>query len=561
MPRPVNPHAHVTRNEAGRLCLATSLPAKWPARADRNLSSVRPSARPFALLVASLLLCFITSFFAGCSHQASRDPSSLTFLIESNPTNLDPRYATDSYSQRIDGLLFSGLVQRDAQMNLHGDLADTWEIPNPLTYVFHLHPGVRFQDGRPLTSADVKSTFDFILSPANRSPKRGAFRLVASIDTPDPVTVIFHLKEPYASFPVNLVRSTTGIVPANAPADFSRHPIGSGPFRFVSQFQDSEVTVERNPEYFGAAPQITRVRFRIVPDAIVRALELRKGSADLELSSLAPDMIPVLAKQSDLSVTEGPGANLTYLGLNLEDPILARREVRQALAYATDREALVRYLLHGQAQIATGVLPPTNWAYESCVTQYKLNVARAGQLLDRAGYPRQQDGVRLHLTLKTSTDEQYRLIGAALQDQWRRVGIDLELRPLEQATLLSDALKGNFQINLLRWVGATSDPDFFEFAFSSKRFPPDGANRGHYRNPRIDALTDQIRTEMAREKRKALCSQAQKILADDLPYLPLWFTDVVSVHRRTLGDPPLSPTADFDFLSTLPAPASVAVNH
>ncbi|MCU1242820.1 MAG: Oligopeptide transporter, periplasmic oligopeptide-binding protein OppA [Candidatus Acidoferrum typicum] len=510
---------------------------------------------------ATFLILATLATLLGCSRSARNDPSSLTFLIESNPTNLDPRYATDSYSQRIDGLLFSGLLQRDAQMNLHGDLADTWEIPNPLTYAFHLHPGVHFHDGRPLTSADVKSTFDFILNPANRSPKRGAFRLVASINTPDPVTVVFHLKEPYASFPVNLVRSTTGIVPANAPADFSRHPIGSGPFRFVSQSQDSEVIVERNPEYFGAAPQISRVRFRIVPDAIVRALELRKGSADLELSSLAPDMIPVLAKQSGLSVTEGPGANLTYLGLNLEDPILAHREVRQALACATDREALIRYLLHGQAQIAAGVLPPTNWAYEPGVTQYRLDAARAGQLLDSAGYTRQQDGVRLHLTLKTSTDEQYRLIGAALQDQWRRVGIDLELRPLEQATLLSDALKGNFQINLLRWVGATSDPDFFEFAFSSKRFPPDGANRGHYRNPRIDALTDQIRTEMDREKRKALCSEAQKILANDLPYLPMWFTDVVSVHRRTLGDPPLSPTADFDFLSTLRAPAAVAVNH
>jgi peptide/nickel transport system substrate-binding protein len=165
-----------------------------------------------------------------------------------------------------------------------------------------------------------------------------------------------------------------------------------------------------------------------------------------------------------------------------------------------------------------------------------VDLPRAGKLLDAAGFPRQANGVRLHLTLKTSTDEQYRLIGAALQDQWRRVGIDLELRPLEQATLLSDALKGNFQLNLLRWVGATNDPDFFEFAFSSKRFPPDGANRGHYRNPRIDALTDQIRTEMDREKRKALCSEAQKILADDLPYLPLWFTDVLSVHRRTLAD-------------------------
>src|SRR3984893_2925087 len=453
----------------------TGAPATYPPLPARTTPPSLVKSRMRSHNFATFLILATLSTLLGCSRSAHNDPSSLTFLIESNPTNLDPRYATDSYSQRIDGLLFSGLLPRDAQMNLHGELADTWEIPNPLTYTLHLRPGVHFEDGRPLTSADVKFTFDYILNPANRSPKRGAFRLVASIDTPDPVTVVFHLKEPYASFPVNLVRTTTGIVPANATANFSQHPIGSGPFRFVSQSQDSEVIIERNPEYFRAGPQISRVRFRIVPDAIVRALELRKGSADLELSSLAPDMIPVLAKQSSLSVTEGPGANLTFLGLNLEDPILAHREVRQALAYATDREALIRYLLHGQAQVAAGGLPPSHWAYEPRVTQYKLDAARATHLLDSAGYPRQQDGVRLHLMLKTSTDEPYRLIGAALPDQWRRVGIDLELRPLEQATLLSDALKGNFQINLLRWVGATSDPDFFEFAFSSKRFPPDGA--------------------------------------------------------------------------------------
>src|ERR1700675_4002899 len=294
----------------------TGAPATYPPLPARTTPPSLVKSRMRSHNFATFLILATLSTLLGCSRSAHNDPSSLTFLIESNPTNLDPRYATDSYSQRIDGLLFSALLQRDAQMNLHGDLADTWEIPDPLTYVFHLHPGVRFQDSRPLTSTDVKSTFDFILNPANRSPKRGAFRLVDSIDTPDPVTVVFHLKEPSPSFPVNLVRSTTGIVPVNAPADFSRHPIGSGPFRFVSQFQDSEVTVERNTEYFGAAPQISRVRFRIVPDAIVRALELRKGSADLELSSLAPDMIPVLAKQPDLSVTEGPGANLTYLGLN-----------------------------------------------------------------------------------------------------------------------------------------------------------------------------------------------------------------------------------------------------
>jgi peptide/nickel transport system substrate-binding protein len=493
---------------------------------------------------------------AGCSRNATSDPSQLTFLIESNPTNLDPRYATDTHSQRIDSLLFNGLLERDSQMILHGDLAESWDTPDPLTYVFHLRPNVHFHDGRPLTSADVKSTFAFIMDPANKSPKRGAFRMVTSVEAPDPATVIFHLKEPYASFTINLLRATTGIVPANAGSDFSRHPVGSGAFRFVSQSQDDEVIVERNPDYFRGAPKLSRVRFRIVPDAIVRALELRKGSADIEVTSLTPDIIPVLAKQPTLSVTEASGTNITYLGLNLEDPILKHREVRQALAYATDRASLIRYLVHGQAQVTSGVLPPNHWAYEPNVTQYTLNATRAEQLLDSAGFPRGKDGVRLHLTLKTSTDEQFRVLAAALQEQWRRVGVDLELRPLEFATVLSDAVKGNFQINLLRWVGANNDPDIFEFVFSSKRFPPDGANRGHYRNPRIDALTDQIRTEMDQEKRKLLCSEVQKILADDLPYLPLWFTDAISVHRKSLGEIPLSPTGDFDFLTVQPVATS-----
>jgi peptide/nickel transport system substrate-binding protein len=490
-------------------------------------------------------------FLSGCSHPTKFDPANLTFLIEANPVNLDPRFATDGQSQRLDGLIFSSLLARDAQMNLHGDLAESWTTPDPLTYVFHLKPNVQFHDGRPLTSADVKFTFEFILNPANKSPKRGGFRQIAKIDAPDPQTVIFHLNAPYASFLWNLIPSAAGIVPANTSTDFSRHPIGSGPFKFVSQSQDDYVQLARNSDYFAAPPTIKSIRFRIVPDAVVRALELQKGSADLEMSSLSPDLIPVLVKRPSLALTERPGTNLQYLGINLEDPLLARKEVRQALAYATDREALVEFLLHGQARVAAGILPPNHWAYESNVTQYPAELARAETLLDSAGFPRGVNAIRFHLTLKTSTEEQARLIGAALQEQWRKVGIDLELRPLEFATLLSDSVRGNFQLTLLRWVGANNDPDVFEFVFSSRRFPPDGANRGHYKNPRIDALTDQIRVEMDREKRKAECSEVQKILADDLPYLPLWFTDVVSVHRRELGDLPLSPTGDYDFLTTL----------
>jgi peptide/nickel transport system substrate-binding protein len=513
-------------------------------------NSARSSPRTPRLLW-TVCVAFLLFLLNGCGPHNNNDPSSLTFLIESNPTNLDPRFATDSQSQKIDGLLFSSLLERDDQMNFHGDLADSWTTPDPLTYTFHLRPGAHFHDGRPLIAADVKATFDSILNPATHSPKRGAFRMIASIDDLDAATVIFHLNEPYASFLWNLARPAVGIVPHDAGTDFSRHPVGSGPFRFVSQSQDEEVIVERNPDYFRGAAQMARLRFRVVPDAVVRALELQKGSADLEMSSLSPDMIPVLARRSGLAVTQRPGTNFGYLGFNLEDLILAKREVRQALAFATDRDALIRYLLGGQARIASGILPPNHWAYEPNVAQYTLDPVRAEKILDAAGFPRQQGGARFHLTLKTSTEEQARLIGAVLQEQWRRIGVDLELRPLELATLLADAARGNFQLTYSRWVGANNDPDVFEFVFSSKRFPPDGANRGHYRNPRIDALVDQIRIETDREKRKAHCSEVQRILADDLPYLPLWFTDVVSVHRRSLGDLQLSPTGDFDFLATL----------
>jgi peptide/nickel transport system substrate-binding protein len=503
---------------------------------------------------ASQLLSFLAASCAflcfGCRQQP-RQPDAVTFLIESNPPNLDPRYATDGQSARIGGLIFDALLERDDQMNLHGDLAESWTNPDPLTYLFHLRHDVKFHDGRPLTSADVKSTIEFMVNPANHSPKQGAFRLVTSIEAPDPMTVIFHLKEPYASFLWNLERSAIGIVPAGASADFARRPIGTGPFRFVNQAQDDYVALERNPSYFRGAPKIQTVIFRVVPDAIVRALELRKGSADLEMSSLSPDLIPILARQSDLVVSRRTGTNLAYLGFNFADPILSRREVRQALAYGTDRQSLIKYLLHGQGELASGLLPPSNWAYQPDVLVYPYDPAQAEKLLDAAGFPRLSDGKRsrFHLTLKVSTEEPARLLAAALQEQWKKIGVELEIRPLELATLFSDLSKGNFQITSLRWVGANNDPDIFELVFSSKRFPPNGFNRGHYSNPQMDLLTTQIRTEMNQEKRKELCSLAQKLVADDLPYLPLWFVDVVSVHRRALGDLSLSPTGDYAFLA------------
>jgi peptide/nickel transport system substrate-binding protein len=502
--------------------------------------------------ISTVALVFACAIYIGCSrNRGSADPQTVNFLIESMPTNLDPRIGTDAQSEHLDGLIFSSLLAHDARMNIVPDLAESWETPDPLTYVFHLRRGVKFHDDRPLASADVKFTFDSILSGALKSPKRGAFHLVTSVDAPDDATVVFHLSEPYASFLWNLTRPGVGIVPRNSGNEVSQHPMGSGPFRFVSMQTDEEIVLERNSDYFGGAPKLERVRFRIVPDAIVRALELRKGTADVALNSLSPDMVETLKTEPGISVNEAAGTPVAYISFNCDDPILAHKEVRQALAYATDRETLITYLYRGQARAASSLLPPNHWAYDSSVKKYDYDPTHAQQLLDAAGFKRGTGGVRFHLTLKTSTEESSRLLSEALADQWKRIGVVLDLRPLESATLNSDIAHGSFQLYTYRWYGGNSDPDIFEYVFSSKKFPPDGANRGHYKNPVLDTLLDQARVELDREKRRAILSRIQSIVADDEPYINLWYMDNVCVYRNRLSGTMLAPGGDYDFLNSV----------
>lgn len=505
----------------------------------------------FAITAVSFLLFVV----AGCWHRgrpSSDSFNTLNFLIESAPTNLDPRIGTDAQSQHIDALIFSSLLAHDAQMNIVPDLAASWETPDPLTYVFHLREGVKFHDGRPLEAADVKYTFDSILSGSVKTGKRGAYRAVASIEAPDSKTIVFHLREPSASLLWNLTRPGVGIVPHGTHAnDIALHPIGSGPFRFVSSAVDEEIVLERNPDYFAGAAKIDRLRLRIVPDVITRALELRKGSADAEINTLTPDMYHELATEKDVSVEETPGTSVQYIAFNCEDAILSHREVRQALAFATDRASLIGYLLRGQARPASSLLPPNHWAYEPDVKKYDYDPKQAEELLDTVGFRRGADGVRFHLTMKTSTDASTRLLADALAEEWSRVGVMLDVRSMEYATFYSDVTHGSFQVYSQRWVGGNNDPDIFQYVFSSKKMPPDGANRGRYRNPQLDTLLDEQAVEMDREERRALLSHIQKIVAEDEPYIDLWYVDNLCAHRARVAGIDLLPGGDYEFLENV----------
>ena len=405
-----------------------------------------------------LLACLGTVFvLSACSHRP--DPNTLVMIIDSSPTNLDPRVGLDASSERIDGLLFDNLLTHDAHFNVQPGLAESWEIPDPLTYVFHLHKGVQFHNGLPLTARDVKWTFDSLIQGKVHSAKAETFRFVKEIEIPDEYTIVFHLKQPFAGLLWNLSGSAMGIVPYGSGGEVGQQPIGSGPFRFVSAAQDQDVIIERNDDYWGEKANLRRVRFAVIPDPTTRALELRKGSADVAINSLSADTVRVLDKDPHLQVLHSPGTSLQYLGLNTRDPILKDVRVRQAIAYGIDREPLIHYLFGDFARPAASILPPESWAYNVSVHNFPHNPVLARQLLDQAGYP-EIDGVRFHLLMKTSTEEFGRLLAAVLQQQLREVGIALDIRSFEFATFLSDITHGEFQLYSLRWVGGNEDPGY-----------------------------------------------------------------------------------------------------
>jgi peptide/nickel transport system substrate-binding protein len=515
----------------------------------REAVVIAPRSRANFFRMPILLAVVLAAIMPTLSCSQPPDSNTLVMIIESSPTNLDPRVGIDAQSERLGELLFDALLTRDNHLDVQPGLAERWEIPDPLTYVFHLHHGVTFHDGRPLTSRDVKWTFDSMLEGKIRSTKTATYRFVDRINAPDDFTVVFHLKEPNATLLWNLSEGASGVVPYGSLDEITRNPVGSGPFKFISAEQDKEVIIARNDNYWGTKARLARVRFIVVPDATTRALELRKGSADAEINALTSDTIVALEREPNLQIERAPGTVLSYLAFNLRDPTLRDVRVRQAIAYAIDRAPLLQYIWRGFAQPASSILPVQSWAYDADVPSYPHNPEKARELLDAAGYTA-HDGVRFHLTMKTSTEESTRLLAAVLQQQLRDVGIALDIRTFEFATFFADVTSGAFQLYSLRWIGGNEDPDIFEYSFHSNRFPPKGANRGFYSNPRIDALIDDARHETEQNARKRRYAEVQEILAQEEPYINLWYFDNVLVHTRRARNLTLNPSGNYDFLKT-----------
>ena len=503
--------------------------------------------------VAGALLAVACALAMGCAGQPPDDTRDfIVVAIGAGPNGFDPRLTADEGSERVAQLVYSRLMELDDRLRPVPGLAERLERVDAVTWEVTLRDGVRFHDGRLLTSADVVFTIISILDPATASPLRGAYRSLATVAAVDARTVRFTLREPVESFPVQLVVS---IVPAGSGADLRTHPIGTGPYRFVRASADDRVVLARFDEYFRGPAANAGVMLKIVPDDTMRGLELQHGGVDLVINDVPPDLVHALDGRGGLMVETAPGTDYAYIGLNARDPVLSDARVRRALAYAVDRQAIVTHLRRSLAGVASGVLPPISWAVAPDVPRFDFDPDAARRALDEAGYP-DPDGAgprpRLRLTLKISTNEFVRLQATVLQENFRNVGVEVDVRQYEFATLFADVIAGNFQMVTLQWVGgAVADPDILRRIFHSDQIPPGGFNRGRYMNPEVDRLLDEATRATDASERRRLYQAVQRLVAEDQPYISLWYRTNVAVTQPWIRGLRLGTLVDFQRLATV----------
>src|SRR4029453_116904 len=375
----------------------------------------------------------------GCRRGAAQ--GEMAVMLQKRIETFDPRVSSDTAVESMRQLMFNGLTRKDDKFNAVPDLAEKFESsPDYKTFTFYLRPNVRFHNRQALSAADVKYTFDTMLAPGFQSAKRADLerdRVSVETDTVNPLKVTLHCDKPCPGLANTIV--PIGIIPEGTSSEQAKRPVGTGPFKFDSYTEDQEVVLTSFDEYFEGASSIKRLAVRIIPDNSTRESELTKGSVDLAINAdLDPVTVETLQKTSGLNTEVTNGTNITHLGINLQDPILKDRRIRQALAYAIDREAIIRDVLRSQAFPARSILPPSQWAYEPNVTDYRYDPDRAKRLLAEVGKS------NMKLSLKTSPVSVSRKIGEAIQEQMRRVGVEIELQSLERQKLTQEMTEGKF---------------------------------------------------------------------------------------------------------------------
>jgi peptide/nickel transport system substrate-binding protein len=491
--------------------------------------------------------------------------SRIVIGLQAEPVTLDAHQITDFNSSRTAMPLYEGLLRfKDGRTEVEPGLAERWEQSDDgRIYTFYLRAGLTFHDGTPVDARAVKFSIDRQIDPKHPYHDTGEFAyadftfgMVDRVEVVGPLTVRIFLKSTFAPFLAHLAMHSASIVSPTAVArygrDFSENPVGAGPFRFVSWRRGVEVVLERNPDYYRGAPKVERLIFRPIVEDQSRLAALEAGEIDLAIN-LPPDDLPRLRGNPAFTFAVQPGMHTWYVVFNVTRPPFNDVRVRQAVAHAVNREAIVAGILQGTGEVAKNFLPPVVWSYTAEVAQYPFNPRRARELLAQAGYA---GGLSIDFWVPESGSgmQQPVAMGTVIQDYLRRVGINATIQTFEWGTYLDrtivpaervDRLPEMFQLS---WIGDNGDPDnFLYILLSGEQTPPHGFNVGHYSNDAVNDLLRRARQLLTQRERTPLYEQAQRLIMADLPVLPVNHeTQIVVMRSRITGFIP-HPTGVFRF--------------
>jgi peptide/nickel transport system substrate-binding protein len=515
--------------------------------------------------VGFLLLLFLATALmpAACKRRSN------TFIIAlgDNIRTIDPigSPSVDAASERVRTLMFNSLVRKNEKFDYVGELASNiTRSDDGLAYTFTLRDGVKFHDGRLLTSADAKYTLDTVFSgnfakSASFYEGSGANKksYIKTVEATDDKTVVVTLIKPWVGLLSNLV--PVAIIRKDSYASQKDHPLGTGPFKFVHYDSSQQVLdLEAFSDYWEGPAKIQSLRVRVISDTNALQAELRTGRVDMAPlpTSLSPDAIKLLAQDPNLQVLQFTGSNVNLLTFNTSQAPLDNVKVRQAIAFAINRESMISDLLLGQAKIAHSILPEDSWAYAPG-QKYSYDPAMAKKLLDEAGFKDPDgDGPQLRfskpLVYKVSgSSVSARQYAGVIQNYLKEVGVPVSIETAELNTLFDQLRYGQFQIFYGQWVGGNQDPIFYKDLFATSEIPTQeraARNRSRYSNRELDALLDEAVNTYVREKAFGLYSRIQEIVSRDLPVFPLWYQANMVIARKNVGNIQVNASGDWSFV-------------
>ena len=486
------------------------------------------------LLISLLSLCLLACAPKQTETEIKLAIAEIRFAISQAPLNLDPRYATDAASERVNRLIYQPLVDFDAASKPAPILA-SWVMLDDKQYRFTLIKNrAPFHNNAPLNAADVKATYDSFLT-LKDSPLTAEFANIDSIKVEAEDALLFTLKQADTHFPAKLI---IGILPKdliekanNKNYDFSHNPVGNGALKFVSW--DNKLQLQRVKDG-------VNITLQEVKDPTVRVLKLLRGEVDLLQGDLPPELVKYLQSQPEINVKTSVGANYSYLGLNMQDVNLKQQKVRQAIAHAINRAEIIQKVMVRNTRIAGAILPPEHWAGNANLTPYDYNPQLSKKLLQEAGVK-----LPLKLVYKTSTDAQRVRFATIMQAQMREAGIELEIRSLDWGTFFADVKAGNFQLFGLTWVGIKT-PEIYAKAFDSNNIPPNGFNRGRYADAELDKLLQDENWPAATTR-----------IHNELPYIPLWYEGQFAAMGKNISNYSPKPDGNWDDLAIIEGSAAI----